>query len=223
MREQTLFQTAEEHQRELQTLRSMQSHQGNAGGFVVAIGVAHQGSVVKKLFQTFAAIFGVERGIHQLAQVFDARVGLRCVFGLELLDVAGAVDQELEEFCSESGLTRRAEGRIGLVCGRLGNCIRGSRQVQCVVSEVEGQGIEFGRVVFFGFDRRGLRGFAPLEGRGRPSPRGLWRSLRLGALLLCGRVGTGCLQAFDVGSGQHGLGVFDQFTETLQRLQRSRW
>ena len=94
MGEQPFFEAAQKYQRELQPLGGVKRHQRNLRPFVVGVGVAYQRGVIQKLVERFAAVFGVHSGIHQLAQVFNSRVGLRRVFDFEKFYVSGAVDQK---------------------------------------------------------------------------------------------------------------------------------
>src|SRR5258708_7568457 len=87
----------------------MQGHERNLSAFVVLVGVADERGMVQKLVEHLSAIAGVHGSIYQFAQILDAGVGLGRVFVLELLDVAGAVDQEFEEFRGGCGLARSAE------------------------------------------------------------------------------------------------------------------
>src|SRR5262249_16922495 len=75
-------------------------------------GVADQGGMIEELVEGFAAVFRVHGGIHEFAQVFDAGVGLGRVFVFEQLDVAGAVDEELQELSGVGGFARSAEGVV---------------------------------------------------------------------------------------------------------------
>ena len=95
--EQALFQTAEKNQRKFQAFGRVQRHQSDLGAFVVGIGIAHQGGMVEKLVERLAAIAGVHGGVDQFVQVLDSRVGFGRVFFFEQFDVAGAVDQELQD------------------------------------------------------------------------------------------------------------------------------
>ena len=82
----------------------MQGHQRDLGALVVGVGVADQRGVVEELVERFAAVARIHGGVHQFAQVFDAGVGLGRVFFFELLDVAGAVDQEFQKVGGAGGL-----------------------------------------------------------------------------------------------------------------------
>ena len=103
------FQPDQEHQRELQALGRVQRHQRDARVFVVLVGIADQRGVVKEFAQRLAAIARVHGRIHQLAQVLDARQRLRRVLLLQQLDVAGTIQQELQQLAGVRGIARRAK------------------------------------------------------------------------------------------------------------------
>ena len=65
--------------------------------------------MIEKFRQRLAAISRVERGVHQFAQVLNARQRLRRVFVLQQLDVAGAVDQKFQNLNSIRRPTRRTK------------------------------------------------------------------------------------------------------------------
>ena len=64
---------------------------------VVIVGIADQRGVVEKLAERLAAIARIHGRVHQLAQVLDAGQRLGRVLLLQQLDVAGAVEQELQQ------------------------------------------------------------------------------------------------------------------------------
>ena len=92
-----LFQAGQKDQRKLQPLGGVQRHQRNAGLGIELIRIGGQGGVVQELGQRLAAGFGVVGGVGQLLQVLNAAEGLRRAFGLQGLDVAGAVDEEADQ------------------------------------------------------------------------------------------------------------------------------
>ena len=65
MREKTLFQPAEENQRELQSFGGVQRHQRDLRTPIVCIGIAHQRCMIQELVESFAPITRVHGGIHQ--------------------------------------------------------------------------------------------------------------------------------------------------------------
>ncbi len=97
MRKQSFFEATEKDQRKLQALGRVQAHERNLRALVVVVGIADKSGVVEKLVKRFSAVARVHRGIHQLTQVFDAGERFRRVLLFEQLDVAGAVDQKLEQ------------------------------------------------------------------------------------------------------------------------------
>ena len=97
MWEQPLFQADQKHQRELQSFGSMQGHQCDARALVVIVGFADQRRVIEELIKRLTTVTRVHGRVHQFAQVLDAGQRLGRVFLLELLDVAGAVEQELQQ------------------------------------------------------------------------------------------------------------------------------
>ncbi len=109
MREQSLLQPNQKDQRKLQPLGGMQGHQGDARVLVVIVGIADQGGMVEKLVQRLAAIARVHGRIHQFVQVLDAGQRLGRVFLLKLLDVARAVNQELQQFGGRCRIAGRAK------------------------------------------------------------------------------------------------------------------
>ena len=94
MREQAFFHAGQHHQRELQALGGVQRHQRDLGVLVVLVGVADERGVVEELVERLAAVARIHGGVDQFAQVLDAREGFGRVFFFQLLDVAGAVDEE---------------------------------------------------------------------------------------------------------------------------------
>ena len=52
--------------------------------------------MIQKLIQSLTTVPRIHCSIDQFAQVLAARVSLGCVFLLKLLDVAGAINQELQ-------------------------------------------------------------------------------------------------------------------------------
>jgi hypothetical protein len=71
--------------------------------------------VIEELIERFRAIAGIHCGVYEFLQVLNAGVGLRRVFGLELLDVAGAINEKFQD-------VRRAHlgRREGWVSGFIG-------------------------------------------------------------------------------------------------------
>ena len=96
MRKQALFEAAQKHQRKLQPLGCMQRHQRDLRPLIVRVGIADQRRMIEKLVQRLAAVLRIHRRIDQFAQVLNARIRLRRVFLLKLLDVARAVNQEFQ-------------------------------------------------------------------------------------------------------------------------------
>ena len=97
MREEALFESGKEDERELESLGGMQRHQRDAGVRVVLVGIGGKGGVIEELGQGFAADLSVVRGVGQFFQVFNAAEGLRRSLGFEGLDVAGAVNDEADQ------------------------------------------------------------------------------------------------------------------------------
>jgi len=117
VREQAFFESAEKDQGKLQALGRMQAHQRNLRALVIVVGVGDEGSVVEELIERLAAVTGVGGRVHQFAQVFDAREGFRRVLGFEKPDVAGAVDEELEQSAVVTAASGWPEGgRDALSC-----------------------------------------------------------------------------------------------------------
>jgi hypothetical protein len=112
VRKQTFFQTTQKHERKLQTLGGVESHQGDLRSLIVGIRIAYQSRMIEKLIQSFAPVARIHRRIHQFAQVFNPRIGLGSVFLLKLLDVTRAVDQEFQNFGSVRRLARSAKARL---------------------------------------------------------------------------------------------------------------
>ena len=105
MGEQSFFQTAQEYQGKLQSFSRVQRHERDLGALVVGISVTNQRSMIEELIQCFSPIARIHGRVHQFAQIFNARICFRSVFFLELLDVAGAVDekfQNLRSVCARS-------------------------------------------------------------------------------------------------------------------------
>ena len=120
-------------------LAAVQRHQRDARVLVVLVGVADQCGVVEKLVQRLAAVARIHGGVHQFAQVLDARQRLRRVFLLELLDVAGAVDQELQQLGSGCR-HRRARGSLRRAPRRLREHARVSPSANVVRRKIRGLG-----------------------------------------------------------------------------------
>ncbi len=68
--------------------------------------------MVKELRERFAAGFGIVCGVGQLLQIFNAAEGLRRSFGLKGFDVAGAIDDEADQFGKSGGIAGGAKGRL---------------------------------------------------------------------------------------------------------------
>jgi len=85
------------------------------GALVVSVGVAYQGGVIEKLIQSFAAVARIHGGVYEFAQVLDSRIRFRRVFLFELLDVARAIDEELEDFGGVGWCGAGTRARFGLV------------------------------------------------------------------------------------------------------------
>ncbi len=97
MRKQSLFKAAEKHQGKLQSLGGVQAHQRDLRTLVIIVGVCNERSMVQELVERFPAVARISSGVDQFAQVFDARESFRRILLFEQLDVAGAIDQELEQ------------------------------------------------------------------------------------------------------------------------------
>src|SRR6266851_4573717 len=97
MREESFFQAAQKNQRKLQAFGGVQTHERDLRTRVVIVGVADQGGMVEELVESFGAVAGIHGGVDQLTQVLDAGVGFGRVLFFELLDIAGAVDQEFQD------------------------------------------------------------------------------------------------------------------------------
>src|SRR5436190_23452190 len=118
MWEQALFHPSQYNQREFQTLGRMQGHERDLRSLIVLVGIAYERGMVEELVEGLPAVAGVHGSIHEFAEIFYARVGFGSVFRLELFDVAGAIDEELEQLGSGRNLARRAEARDGLIDSR---------------------------------------------------------------------------------------------------------
>ncbi len=116
VRKQAFFQSDQEDQRKLQALGRVQRHQRDARALVVLIGVADQRGVVEKFRQRLAAVARIHGRIHQFAQVLDARQRLRRVFPFQQLDVAGAIDQELQQLSGRRRIAGRAKALDASLC-----------------------------------------------------------------------------------------------------------
>jgi len=77
MGKESFFHAREHYQRELQTLRGMQRHEGNLRTFVVLIGVADEGGMIEETGREFRhdPVSPWQR-LDEFAQVLDARVRL---------------------------------------------------------------------------------------------------------------------------------------------------
>ena len=94
----------------------MQGHQPDAGVGVELVGVRGQRRVVEELGKGFAAGLGIVGGIGQFLQVFNAAEGLWRAFGFKGFDVAGAVDEEADQFGEGGGVAGGAEGASPFLC-----------------------------------------------------------------------------------------------------------
>ena len=94
MGKEAFLKPGEKHKRKLKTLGGMKCHECNAGFGIELVRVGSQSRVVKEFRKSFAACFGVVRGVGQLLEIFNAAEGFRRSFGFKSLDVAGAVDDE---------------------------------------------------------------------------------------------------------------------------------
>ena len=78
------------------------------------VGVADECGVIEEFGERFAALLGVLRGVGEFLQVFNAREGFGRGFFFERADVAGAVDEELDELGQSGGVAGLAEAWNGL-------------------------------------------------------------------------------------------------------------
>ena len=83
MWEQALFEPGQKHDRELQPLGVVQRHEAHLRAAVERVGIRHQRRVVQEFQHSFAALDSLGRGVHQLLQILQARLGFRAVLLLE--------------------------------------------------------------------------------------------------------------------------------------------
>ena len=105
--------------------------------------------MIEELFQRLASIFRVKRGVDEFAQVLDAREGLGRVLGFKELDVAGAVDQKLQDLPRYWPSRRERGRRWSLLAGLTASapsspagCVRSvacSRLIAMSATEIEMQ------------------------------------------------------------------------------------
>ena len=158
MREKSFLETAKEYQRELQTLGGMQAHERDLRALVVIVSVTHQSGMIQELVERFGAVARVHGRIHQFAEVFDTRISFRSIFFFQLLNVAGAVDEELEDVGGGDGRGREVAGefrpssiwtnvRLGVGARRdAGAVSHGGLVTRIASTEVEGRIVELGRI-----------------------------------------------------------------------------
>jgi hypothetical protein len=104
VREHTLFEACQDHDRELQPLRGVQGHQRDdaAAGVGHRVGVRHQRHLLEERVQrgdlagADALLLELTRHADQLAQVVDPRLVLRIPAGLQLPQVPGPIQHRLE-------------------------------------------------------------------------------------------------------------------------------
>ena len=109
MGKEALFEAGEEDQWKLEALGGVQGHEGDAGLGVKLVSVGGQGGMIEELGQGLAARLGVVGGVGQFLEVFNAAEGLGRALGLQGLDVAGAVDEEADQFGEGGGVAGGAE------------------------------------------------------------------------------------------------------------------
>jgi hypothetical protein len=74
--------------------------------------------VIQKLRQRLAALLRILRGICKFLEIFDAGEGFGRAFFFERADVAGAIDEELDELGQSGGVAGGPEAGDGLrLCG----------------------------------------------------------------------------------------------------------
>ena len=109
MREEALLKAGEKDERKLEALGGVESHERDARVGIELVGIGGESGVVKEIGESFAALLGVVRGVGQFLQILDAAEGLRRAFGFESFDVAGAVDDEANEFGEGGGIAGGSE------------------------------------------------------------------------------------------------------------------
>ena len=100
-------------------MAAVQGHQRDAGAGIELVGVGRQRGVVEELGECFAANLGIVGGVGQFLQVFNPAEGLRRAFGLERLDVAGAIDEEANQLGKRGGIAGLAKGFLILWSGSM--------------------------------------------------------------------------------------------------------
>jgi hypothetical protein len=133
MREKSLFKAGEKDQREFEALGGVQRHERDASVGIELIGVGGECGVVEEFGESFAALFGIVRGVGQFLQIFNAAEGLGRAFGLESFDVAGAVDDEADELGESGGVAGGAKcaPRFPLLDGSRRSLQRISSVIRC--------------------------------------------------------------------------------------------
>src|SRR5260370_17962843 len=129
--------------------------------------------MIEKPIERLAAVFRIHGRIDQFAKDLDARVGFRRVFFFELFDVASAINQELQKFCSVRGGARSAEPFDGRPRG-ITLRSRTRRLNFFSASKIKGGGIEFSRVVEVWLMSGELLAVTPQRRRRRLSPHALY-------------------------------------------------
>src|SRR6201982_3847957 len=86
--------------------------------------------MVEEFFQGLTAVFRIEGGVDEFAQILDAGVGLGRVFVFEQLDVLGAVNEELEHLRCIRRSAGSAEGAVVCSAGILPAVERASRPLR---------------------------------------------------------------------------------------------
>ena len=123
MRKQTLLHPGQQHQRELEPLGRVESHQRHPRRRIVLVDFAHQRRVIEELMQRLAPRLRILRGVGEFFQVFNAgeRFGRRLF--LQRTNVPGAIDQEADQLRQRRRIAGLAESAV-FRGGKLGQRLR---------------------------------------------------------------------------------------------------
>ena len=94
MREQTVFETDDEDERKLETLRRVDRHQRYRRVALVVVLIGNERGMIDKLAQSFnALIVVIDGGVHEFLQVFETAFGFFSLFRLQRVFVASLDDR----------------------------------------------------------------------------------------------------------------------------------